>query len=73
MANKGLKSNTKQFTQTVGNVGISVNLCKEDANLHITLPLLKSTGPSPIQTSLIYNYQNRNESAFFGQGFKLNF
>lgn len=60
--NTGLKNYTKQLTQTVGNVAdVSVNINEEDANLIMSLPLLKTIGLSPIDLSLIFNYQNKNE------------
>lgn len=71
--NRGLKSYTKQLTQELGNgCTASVNVNKNDANLHISLPLLKTVGLSPITTSLIFNYQDRNTNGKFGKGVKLN-
>lgn len=67
--NTGLKNYTKQLTQTVGNVAdVSVNINEEDANLIMSLPLLKTIGLSPIDLSLIFNYQNKNEDGLFGKG-----
>lgn len=72
--NRGLKNYTKQLTQTVGNAGtVSVNINKNDANMHIVLPVLKTIGLAPIDLKLIYNYQDRNVDGLFGKGFKLNF
>ena len=71
--NTGLKNYTKQLTQTVGNVAdVSVNINEEDANLIMSLPLLKTIGLSPIDLSLIFNYQNKNEDGLFGKGIRLN-
>ena len=71
--NTGLKKYTKQLTQTVGNVAdVSVNINEENANLIMSLPLLKTIGLSPIDLSLIFNYQNKNEDGLFGKGIRLN-
>ena len=74
--NKGLKNYTKQLTQEVGGASCSVNLNKEDANLHITLPLIKTIGHDPIDLSLIFNLQDYLNTSlplsFFGKGAKLN-
>lgn len=72
--NKGLKNYTKQVSLTVGNAAqTSINVNKDDANLHISLPLITTVGLCPIETSLIFNLQDKDESEFFGKGFKLNF
>lgn len=72
--NKGLKNYTKQVSLTVGNAAqTSINVNKDDANLHISLPLITTVGLCPIETSLIFNLQDKEESEFFGKGFKLNF
>ncbi len=71
--NSGLKNYTKQLKHSVGKATAHVNLFKRDANLHITVPLISTKGLSPFETSLIYNYQDRNEYGFFGKGFKLNY
>ncbi len=71
--NRGLKKYTKQLTQTVGNAGtVSVNINKDDANMHMILPVLKTIGLAPIELKLIYNYQDRSVEGLFGKGFKLN-
>ena len=70
--NSGLKNYTKQLKHSVGKATAHVNLFKRDANLHITVPLISTKGLSPFETSLIYNYQDRNENGLFGKGFKLN-
>ena len=70
MKNTGLKSYTKQLATQVGNANISVNLNKEQANLHIALPLVSTVGLSPFSASLIYNYQNKSADGIFGNGFK---
>ena len=68
MANKGLKSYTKQINQTIGDVAkVSVNVNKEDANLHILIPLITTLGPNPIDISLIFNYQDINKDKAFGK------
>ena len=72
--NKGLKKYTKQISLTVGNAAeSSININKDDANLHILLPLITTVGLSPIETSLIFNLQDKSESDLFGRGFKLNY
>lgn len=71
--NKGLKSYTKQIKRTVDGAGeVYVNINKNDANAHVVIPLLSSVGQSPINTSLIFNYQERNEMDMFGDGVKMN-
>ena len=70
--NLGLKNYTKQLTHEIGVCSTHLNLNNEDNNLHISLPLISSIGPSPITLSLIYNYQDQEEDSFFGKGFKLN-
>lgn len=71
--NKGLKNYTKQIKKSLDGSGdIYVNVCKQDANVHAIIPLLSSVGPVPIETSLIFNYQNRNDIGIFGKGVKLN-
>lgn len=71
--NKGLKNYTKQFTEKVGDVTTNVNLFKDDANLHITVPLLSTSGLSPFSSCLIYNHQDKDQNGIFGKGFRLNF
>lgn len=71
--NKGLKNYTKQLSKSLDGTGeVYVNINKNDANAHVVIPLLTSVGQSPISTSLIFNYQDRNESGIFGNGVKLN-
>ena len=72
--NKGLKKYTKQISLTVGNAAeTSINVNKDDANLHISIPLISSVGLCPIETNLIFNLQDKNVTGLFGKGFKLNF
>ncbi len=72
MANKGLKSHTKQISQTIGEVAkVSVNVNKEDANMHILIPLFQTLGPNPMDLSLIWNYQDREKLGHFGKGCNL--
>lgn len=74
MSNKGLKSYTKQLTNAIGDIGAaSINVNKEDANLHISLPLFNTIGLSPIELSLIFNYIDREKQGIFGKGFNLNY
>lgn len=70
--NKGLKQHTKQLKHTVGNASTSINLFKNDGNMHILLPLIATTGLNPFETSLIFNYQDKDVDGIFGKGFKLN-
>ena len=72
--NNGLKNYTKQIRLTVGNAAeTSININKEDANLHISLPLITTIGLNPIETILTFNLQDKDEIDLFGKGFKLNF
>ncbi|MDE6656781.1 MAG: hypothetical protein K2J85_07305, partial [Anaeroplasmataceae bacterium] len=72
MANTGLKSYTKQISQTIGNVAqVSVNVNKSDANMHIVIPIIQTLGPNPINLSLIFNYQELNNNRGFGKGCNL--
>ena len=71
--NKGLKNYTKQLTQTIGDVQVSVNINENDANLIISAPLIDTVGLSPISTSLIYNHQKRNQMFLLGYGLNLNY
>ncbi len=71
--NHGLKNYTKQLTKNVGRATINVNLFKEDANMHVEIPLFQIGGVSPFNTSLIFNYQEQATTNFFGNGFKSNF
>ena len=70
--NKGLKQHTKQLKHTVGDASTSINLFKNDGNMHILLPLIATTGLNPFETSLIFNYQDKDVDGIFGKGFKLN-
>ena len=72
--NKGLKKWVSQIPLTIGNIGeAKINLNKNDANLHILLPLINTVGLDPIKTNLVFNLQDINEAELFGKGFKLNF
>lgn len=72
--NKGLKKWTTQIPLTIGKIGeVKININKEDANVHILLPLIKTIGLCPIKTYLIFNLQDINSSELFGKGFKLNY
>lgn len=74
MSNKGLKAYTKQITQSLSDLAeMSINLNKNDSNLHINIPLISSVGLNQIKTSLIFNYQDMGISGLFGHGFKLNY
>ena len=73
MANKGLRSYTKQISQTIGDVAkVSVNVNKDDANMHILIPLFQTLGPNPLELSLIWNYQDRDRIGHFGKGCNIN-
>lgn len=74
MSNKGLKAYTKQITQSLSDLAeMSINLNKNDSNLHINIPLISSVGLNQIKTSLVFNYQDIGISGLFGHGFKLNY
>ena len=74
MSNKGLKNYTKQISQSLGDLAqISVNVNKNDANLHFIIPLLSTVGLNPIDARLIFNLQDAYSDGFFGKGFRLNF
>ena len=68
MANKGLKSYTKQVGGSVGIINYYVNVNKEDSNLILDIPVLESGGINPINLSLIYNHQNRAITSKYGAG-----
>ncbi|MBQ3253325.1 MAG: hypothetical protein IJA65_02125, partial [Acholeplasmatales bacterium] len=72
MANKGLKSYTKQITGNIGMIGYNVNVNSDDSNLILTIPAIESGGINPIGLSLIYNYQNKEETSTLGAGIRLN-
>ena len=74
MANKGLRRGTKQLETKIGNVATSyVNLNNNDANLIINIPLITLSDPTPLELSLIFNYQTKDTNEpFFGYGFRLN-
>lgn len=74
--NKGLKNYTKQLTQEVGNAcNVSFNINEEDSNLHITFPILKTIGLSPIDLSIIFNAQDavNGKKSIFARGSNLNY
>lgn len=72
--NRGLKSYAKSISLVVGNAAsINININKNDANLHIELPLISSVGQCKIETSLVFSLLNKSEKGLFGNGFKLNF
>ncbi len=69
MANKGLKGYTKQISQTIGEVAKGVvNVNKEDANLHIIIPIIETEGPNRMDLSLIYSYYDKENKKHFGKG-----
>lgn len=70
--NTGLKQFTKQLKHTIGNATTSINLFKNDSNMHIMLPLIATSGLNSFETSLIFNYQDKDKTGIFGKGFKLN-
>ncbi len=72
MANKGLKSYTKQISGSIGSIGYNVNVNNNDSNLILTIPLLSSGGVNRVGLSLIYNHQNKNVTSIYGAGMKLN-
>ncbi len=73
MANKGIKNYTKQISQNIGDVAeVCVNINKNDANMHIIIPLFKTIGINSIDLSLILNYQDINKKCSFGKGVNIN-
>ena len=69
MANKGLKGYTKQISQTIGEVAKGeVNVNKEDANLHIIIPIIETEGPNRMDLSLIYSYYDKENKKHFWKG-----
>ena len=73
MANKGLKSYTKQITKSCGNVGsISLNLSSQDKNMITILPLTNQMGNCPFDLSLIFNPIGETSASLFGTRGNLN-
>lgn len=74
MANKGLKFYANQLQLSLNNVAIfSLSLFEDNANLFVTIPLLKTFGRCQIETSLIFNLLDRDTIPdFFGYGFRSN-
>ena len=69
MANKGLKGYTKQISQTIGEVAKGVvKVNREDANLHIIIPIIETEGPNRMDLSLIYSYYDKENKKHFGKG-----
>ena len=74
MANKGLKSYTKQISGTISDVvKYSVNVNDSDGNMNLIIPLLKTISNHPIELELIYNHQRRNAFNQFGKGMLTNY
>ena len=74
MSNKGLKQYTKQLSQSIKDLAkMYININKNDANLHIVVPLISSVGLNQIDTSLIFNFKDIANVTMFGRGFKLNY
>lgn len=72
--NKGFKNYTKRITQAVGSVAeVSVNVNKEDSNLHIVMPLVSTISRCPMPTSLIFDLQSKDSNFGFGKGVRLNY
>ncbi len=72
MANEGLRSYTKQIQNTIGNVASAyINLNKENANLHLVIPLITTQGPNSMGINLVWNHQDKEKRGNFGKGFKL--
>ena len=64
MANKGLKSYTKQISGNIGLISYNVNVYSDDSNLVLTIPLINLDEGNPVGLSLIYNYLGNNTSLF---------
>ncbi|MCM1557833.1 MAG: hypothetical protein NC087_09970, partial [Anaeroplasma bactoclasticum] len=73
MANQGLRKCIQQRQVNIGGATAYINTYSADANFILTLPIFSTVGFAPIDLSLIYNHQNRNEQELFGKGFKLNY
>lgn len=72
MANRGLKDYTGMLKTELASGAGFINVNKNDANLLFLLPLFNIRHPKILNLSLVYNYQQRNETSLFGKGFKLN-
>ena len=73
MANKGLKSYTKQITKSCGNVGeINLNLSSVDKNMIATLPLTNQMGNCPFDLRVIFNPIGEIPGSLFGTQGNLN-
>ena len=64
MANKGLKSYTKQISGNIGLISYNVNVYSDDSNLVLTIPLINLDEGNPVGLSLIYNYLGSDKSLF---------
>ena len=70
MANKGMKDYANQLELSLGNIAtFSLSLFENDANMFVTIPLLKTFGRLPFETSLIFNLLDKDIAPdFFGCG-----
>ena len=65
----GLKKYTHQLKESALDAIFCVNTC--DLNLIGQVPLIESSGKSPINLNLIFNLERYDENGLFGKGFKL--
>ena len=74
MGNKGIKEYTKHIVHDIGTIGRGyVNVRKEDANLHIELPLLGTPGNAGLSLNLIYCLSDKNIVNDFGLGWQMSY
>ena len=73
MSNVGLKSYTKQLTESLDNGStFYINLNQNDANTIIEIPLFTAFFEKPFDLSILYNYKDLTDQGYFGVGSRLN-
>ena len=73
MSNVGLKSYTKQLTESLDNGStVYINLNQNDANTIIEIPLFTAFFEKPFDLSILYNYKDLTDQGYFGVGSRLN-
>lgn len=70
---RGLRTCEKIITNSVGIVEGHTNVNKENADLHITIPLLKTVGTAQIAPSLTFCNSHSSDVGLFGKGIRLNY
>ena len=69
MANKGLKSYNKFIDGKIWNlIQYAINVNNNDANMHLTIPLIETIGVNPVSVGLYYNHQYKNYTYGYGKG-----